>query len=131
MKIHFSGNKARAIAATMRNCLTRERAPQACPVRKCRRDGCCTGPLVCLRDEQIQLAPGPGVIGSGSLPLPICWLALTDAQEASIRTALCSHLRALDRHVDSTVVETTRALSGRRWKRLLPLAEDGADAGQP
>jgi hypothetical protein len=119
MKIDFFGpHRARAISAILRNGLTGERAPEACPVRKCRRDGVCSGPLAAATGEHVRLATGPDDAGSDIIPIPVCWFALSQAQMARIRTEAVDTLRTLDRHLDATVIETTRALSGRRWKRL-------------
>jgi len=122
MQIPFSGPaRARAISASLRKRLTDERAPDACPVRKCRRDGVCSGPLACVTGEHIRLAAGPADAGSEALPVPVCWFSLTTSQIDRVRTALVATLRTLDRDPAATVIETTRTIAARRWKRLRDL----------
>lgn len=122
MKIDFFGpHRACAISAILRNCLTGERAPDVCPVRKCRRDGVCSGPLACVTGEHIRLAAGPADAGSEALPVPVCWFSLTTSQIDRVRTALISGIRTLDRDPAATVIETTRTIAARRWKRLRDL----------
>lgn len=119
MQIYLFGpSRARAISAILRNCLTYERAPQHCPVRKCRRDGCCSGPLASVRAADVPLADGPGDTGGDGMAVPVCWPTLTAGEAANVRIALGANIRALDRHLDSTVIETTRTIFARRWKRL-------------
>lgn len=122
MQIPFSGPaRARAIVALLRNGMTGENAPDTCPVRKCRRDGCCSGPLACVTGEHIRLAAGPADAGSEALPVPVCWFSLATSQIGNVRMALVSGIRTLDRDPAATVIETTRTLAARRWKRLRDL----------
>lgn len=119
MKIHLSGpTRTRAILATLRNCITYENSPYDCPVRKCRRDGCCSGPLARDTDGHIRLAAAPDDPGNATVPVPLCWFSLSESQLKNVRMALGAGIRALDRQPAPTVIETTRAIGGRRWKRL-------------
>ena len=127
MQIHLFGpSRARAIAAILRNCLTSEHAPLDCPVRKCRRDGCCSGPLAAVSDGQVRLATGPDDSGSDTIPIPVCWFALSEGQMANIRIAAVSNISMLDCQPAATVAETTRAICARRFKRLGPVAMQSA-----
>ena len=119
MQIHLFGpHRARAISAILRNCLTYEGVQEYCPVRKCRRDGFCSGPLASVRGAHVQLAAGSDDTCGDCPPVPVCWLTLTENESANVEMAFGANIRALDRDLTSTVMETTRTIFGRRWKRL-------------
>lgn len=131
MQIHLFGpHGARALSAILRNCLSYEGVQEYCPVRKCRRDGFCSGPLASVRGAHVQLATGCDDACGDSPPVPVCWLTLTEKESANVGMALRANVRALGQNPAATVIETTRTIFGRRWKRLFPSAEGGVDAGQ-
>jgi hypothetical protein len=112
----------RSCAAALRNCLSYECAPLACPVRKCRRDGFCAGPLVCEdSDGRRRLAPADADdIAPDQGFAPICYLHIAREVKARVNKAYDATFRAFDAEPGAEVIETTRVLAARRWRRLDP-----------
>ena len=115
---------ARCYAAALRNCLSYEYAPLACPVRKCRRDGFCAGPLIAEDGDgrrRLVRADAAGVmLGQGFAP--VCYLHIDKDVTARVRKAYGATVRALDAEPGAEVIETTRVLAARRWRRLWGIA---------
>ena len=110
----------RACAAALRNCLSYECAPLACPVRKCRRDGFCAGPLVSEDgDGRRRLARADAAdVAPGQRFAPVCYLHVAEDVKARVNKAYGASFRAFDAEPDAEVIETTRVLAARRWRRL-------------
>ncbi|MBX9458199.1 MAG: hypothetical protein KL863_20400 [Rhizobium sp.] len=124
-------NYDRWSAAVLRNCLAYALAPLDCPIRKCRRDGLCSGPLVATEAGRARLAPADG---DGTRPdaaaVPICYVTLDEAVRDMVTRVCAAHHRELRAQPGATVIETTRVIASRRWRRLDWIAaEDGSDAG--
>jgi hypothetical protein len=114
-----AGTYNRWAPAVLRNCLSYEYAPLDCPIRKCRRDGFCTGPLIARHDGTIRLAPADG---AGAPPhatlVPACFVHVPDTVRARVTKACAANVNALLDAPGATVIETTRAIASRRWRRL-------------
>ena len=111
---------ARATAALLRNCLTRHHAPRACPVRKCRRDGLCSGPLFpAAEGGGGRLArPDAADVAPGGNAAPICYLHIPKPMLARVDKALGAAVRAIAAAPGLEVAEATRTITARRWRRL-------------
>lgn len=113
-------NPKRCYAAALRNCLSYEYAPLACPVRKCRRDGFCAGPLIAETDDgRHRLARADAAdVAAGRRFAPVCYLHVAEDVKARVDRAQAAAFRALDTEPGHEVIETTRVLVARRWRRL-------------
>lgn len=119
-------NYDRWTAAVLRNCLAYAGAPLDCPIRKCRRDGFCSGPLVASEAGRARLSPADGIcIRPDAATLPICYAVIDEAVRAMVFRACNAHFRALAAEPGATVIETTRVIASRRWRRLEWVAEEG------
>ena len=116
---------ARATAALLRNCLTQHHAPRACPVRKCRRDGICSGPLFTQADgEGCRLArPDAADVAPGGNAAPICCLHIPEPLLARVDEALGAAVHATVATPGLEVAEATRTITSRRWRRLWGLEQ--------
>lgn len=120
MKLPATAQTAsRCVAALLRNALSYRRTPLACPVRKCRRDGFCSGPLVVPGKSGNRLvAADASDCSEGQMAVPLCFLLHeTSDQEDLVRIAL-SDFRCCASSADGWVMETSRTLSSRRFRRL-------------
>ena len=121
MKLPFTRrNFHRIRAAVLRNCLSYECAPLDCPVRKCRRDGLCAGPLVALDEggRHRLVRSDAADIASGDGYAPVCYNFVAEDVRTRVFQAHGASLRALAAEPGAYVVETTRILAARRWRRL-------------
>ena len=109
----------RCSAAALRNCLSYELAPIHCPVRKCRRDGVCSGPLVLCDDTGRRLARRDAADITPSTGFaPLCYWHVPAALAAHVHKIHVSHCRAHRASFAASTFETTRAIASRRWRRL-------------
>jgi hypothetical protein len=109
----------RCSAAALRNCLSYELAPIDCPVRKCRRDGLCTGPLVLRDGGGDRLARHDAAdIARGTRFAPLCYWHLPPGVAAHVRDIHAAHCREHDASFAAWTFETTRSIKSRRWRRL-------------
>ena len=110
---------ARVSAAMLRNCLTQHHAPLACPVRKCRRDGICSGPLFTEADgDGYRLAcPDAADVAPGGTAAPICYLHVPAPVLDRVDKAFGADINAMAAP-GIAVVEATRVITARRWRRL-------------
>jgi hypothetical protein len=115
---------ARATAALLRNCLTRHHAPRACPVRKCRRDGLCSGPLFTAADgDGCRLArPDAADVAPGRNAAPICYLHIPKPLRIRVDKALATAVRKVVATPGLEIAEATRTITSRRWRRLKGIA---------
>lgn len=103
----------------LREALAGADVPRRCPVRKCRRDGACTGPLVDLVDGVGRLAPPDGMpTVSGEVPAPVCYLGVEETVRAEVDEAYLTRLRALVATPGASLAVAPRAIAARRWRRL-------------
>ena len=110
---------ARVGAALLRNCLTQHHAPHICPVRKCRRDGICSGPLFAKADGggcRLACADAADVAPGGTVA-PICYLHVPEPVLARVDEAYHAGIRAMA-EPGAVVVEASRVITARRWRRL-------------
>ena len=118
MKMHGSTHSLTILAAALRACITDQGVPDRCPLRKCRRDRFCTGPLYTRLEngtELCLLAAADIDDVRHSTVLPVCILVL---EEAAIE-AVTAHMQALQQPV--TVLSPDRAIAARRWSQCGPL----------
>lgn len=109
----------RVTAAMLRNCLTTADVPPECPIRKCRRDGLCAGPLVRATGDGWRLARADAAdVASDDLAAPLCYMHLTDAVRDQILEAYAAAISVIREERDTDIVETTRVLSSRSWRRI-------------
>jgi hypothetical protein len=110
---------ARCCAAVFRKSLSDEGAQRHCPVHKCRRDGRCAGPLVGNGDDAQRLVRADAAdVVSRELPVPVCFFHVTNPMRDRVEQAYAARLRALVYEPGADVVEATRAISARPWRRL-------------
>ena len=96
-----------------------------CSIRKCRRDGFCSGPLVVATDDDLRIAPDNfGVDGVRAVPL--CHLCGDDAERKELLRVMAELSRQVAGSVQGTMWETTRQIASRRWRRITPA--DGGEA---
>jgi hypothetical protein len=110
----------RCCAAALRNCLSCDYVPLACPVRQCRRSRVCAGPLITeAEDGRRRLARADAAdVAPGRRLAPLCYLLVDEDVKARVDTAYRATLRALEADPRHVVLETTRVLAARRWRRL-------------
>lgn len=106
--------------ALLRNGLTAECAHAICPVRKCRRDGCCSGPLIADADDNVRrLAPADrGALRADEALIPACFRLLPHAAQGRVALAYAAGIAALRARPGAIVVEPARATGVRIWKKL-------------
>jgi hypothetical protein len=106
--------------ALLRHCTVAERVHIECPVRKCRRDGWCTGPLVMIHgDDMPCLAPPErSAVPPGATLIPVCFFCLPDDSHQRVEAAYLAGAKARPDDSGATVTEPTRATGARRWKKL-------------
>ena len=114
-----TANFNRCVAAVFRHCLSGQDAARRCPVRKCRRDGLCAGPIVRCGDHGLCLgrADASDTV-SDELPVPVCYFHLTRQTRRRVDQAYATQIRAMVHAPDTTMVESTRTIAARRWRRL-------------
>jgi hypothetical protein len=120
MKLPVNARTFKRCASTvLRNCLSDEHAPLDCPIRKCRRDGVCSGPLIADLDGTIRLAPADAAdVPRDAMLAPVCYLHIPEAGLARVDKAYSDTLRNLVDQPGARVVESTRVIASRRWRRL-------------
>lgn len=117
----------RCSAAALRNCLSYELAPIHCPVRKCRRDGVCSGPLAFSDAAGWRLSPHDVAgIPAGTGFAPLCYWHLPPGVAKHVRDILAAHCREHDASFAASTFETTRAIKSRSWRRLKGSGVPGA-----
>jgi hypothetical protein len=107
--------------AMLRQCLNAELAHTGCPLRKCRRDGCCSGPLVALDEARtLRLAPADiaGVRDDETL-MPFCFNTLPHNMQGRAALAYEANVKTLLADPRATVEEPARTIGARRWKKLV------------
>ena len=119
MKLHPSKtSRARRLAAFARAASRQLELCAICPIRKCRRDGFCSGPLLEVNGGGMVIVSdnlGDRAAGTG---MPACHLMGDDAE----REQLLEVMRALARQVEESengiICETTRVIRARRWRKI-------------
>ena len=141
MKYQTSRHKIFAwLPALFRRQITDAGLHGGCPVRKCRRDRQCSGPLVRNRGETLTLlAECEGLEAARThqpddLEVTLCWFSMTEAEQSRVASAYRSESIRLIKQADGTVTEATRTLRGRRWRECrleVDPAEGPRDAAGP
>lgn len=125
-------HKTRCIAL-MRRVLGEMGVPQICPLRKCRRDGTCTGPLV-IKDPAglCRLAGEEEVLASDRVLTPACIIWIGESWEA-VEGPFFRRSRIYFRRGIREVLLPLRAIGARKWGRveLWSEAEGGQDGVAP
>jgi hypothetical protein len=106
--------------AMLRQCLNAEFAHVRCPLRKCRRDGCCTGPLVAMDEARaLRLAPADiaGVRADETL-MPFCFNTLPHAMQVRAALAYQANVKALLADPKGVVKEPSRTIGAQAWKKF-------------
>ena len=119
----------RCIAALFRNAMTYRRAPVNCRLRKCRRDGFCTGPLLACSDAGYRLCASDASDCGGDLTaVPVCFAWCAEAEQQPVVDVVMAELRRLKTTPGDWVLETSRTIFSRRWRKLkgLYVADKGA-----
>lgn len=106
-------------SAVMRNCLSYIRAPLTCPVRQCRRNGFCSGPLAIAGEERWILARSDAAdVARDAAFGPICiWCMKKDVLDDLVKVVRDQCAEILPR-ADGWALETTRVIAARRWRKL-------------
>jgi len=106
--------------ATLRHCLNAEHAHIHCPLRKCRRDGCCSGPLVAVDEARaLRLAPADiAEVRADELLMPFCFNTLPHDMQSRAALAYEANVKTLLADPKATVEEPSRAIGGRTWKKF-------------
>ena len=106
--------------AMLRHCLNAEQAQIQCPLRKCRRDGCCSGPLVAMDEARaLRLAPADiAGVRADELLMPFCFNTLPHDMQRRAALAYEANVKTLMADPKATVEEYTRTIGGRTWKKF-------------
>ncbi|MDB5555062.1 MAG: hypothetical protein JWL86_5046 [Rhizobium sp.] len=89
-----------------------------CPIRKCRRDGFCSGPLVASDGGgMIVLGDNLGDRAAGT-GMPACHLMGDDAERERLLEAMRELARQVGESESGTMWETTRVIASRRWRKI-------------
>ncbi|UVC09306.1 hypothetical protein IHQ71_01350 [Rhizobium sp. TH2] len=107
--------------AMLRQCLNAEFAHIRCPLRKCRRDGCCTGPLVAMDDTRaLRLAPMDITrVRADETLMPFCFNTLPHDMQSRAALAYEANVKTLLADPQATVEEATRTIGARSWKKFV------------
>jgi hypothetical protein len=120
MKHHVSDRNFHHWApAVLRHLAVAELAPEVCPVRQCRRNGWCTGPLVLDGDDGADLAPPDRTdIRAGEALVPVCFYSLPAETQQRVSELYIANIEALRADPDARIVEPARTIFARRWKKI-------------
>lgn len=117
MKHRLEDDNIRALfAAMLRLAMTEFGMPHECPIRKCRRDGSCTGPLL-SRDRKTQaltIVADPRLSHTDVNP-PICRFLRTESEQLRITQRIGEMTKAVGDNPDMPVIEAGRAVGARKW----------------
>ena len=129
MKISFN-DPDRLARAVLRNCATRYRLPRTCAIRKCRRDGACTGPLL-RYDEAGRRFCLAAADGSDAIA-PLCYIMLDHGWRDVLSKTQAGIIERIAHRPGIVVPEKTRTIAARRWRSFsIPAAVPDADDPPP
>ena len=115
-------------AAVYRHAATWHGMVRTCPIRKCRRDGYCTGPMLVVEGAATRLAGPDSGPDSDELLMPLCHFytgARNRHRAAKTFADVVSRARADNGHA---VFVPDRALAARRYRRYAwPNLEESDD----
>ena len=119
MKLHPSKtSRGRWVAAFARAASRQLELCTICPIRKCRRDGFCSGPLLAAEGGGMIIVSdnlGDRAAGTG---MPACHLMGDDAERKQLLEAMRDLARQAGESENGTMWETTRVIASRRWRRF-------------
>jgi hypothetical protein len=105
--------------AVLRHLAVAELSHDGCPVRQCRRNGWCTGPLVLDGPDSAGLAPPDRKdIRAGEALVPVCFYSLPEESQRRVSELYVANLEALRADPDACVVEPARTIRARGWKKI-------------
>ena len=130
MKVDFNNVPAERLLMAFARAASRQIGlSRICAIRKCRRDGFCSGPLVVATDDDLRIAPDNfGVDGVRAVPL--CHLCGDDAEREELLRVMAELSRQVAGSVQGTMWETTCQIASRRWRRIT-FADDAPGAAAP
>lgn len=105
--------------AVLRHLAVAELSHDGCPVRQCRRNGWCTGPLVLDGPDGAGLAPQDKKdIRASEALVPVCFYSLPEESQRRVSELYVANLEALRADPQACVVEPARTIRARRWKKI-------------
>jgi len=119
MKLHPSKiSRARRLAAFARAASSQLELCTICPIRKCRRDGVCSGPLLATGGDGIVIVGdnlGDRIVGTG---MPACHLMGEDDEREELLEVMRELAHRVEESEDGIIRETTRVIASRRWRKI-------------
>lgn len=107
----------RTHSVLLRYAATRMGLAGGCTIRKCRRDGGCTGPLMRYDAASAHFVPGrPGDAIDAIAPL--CCFALDETGRDGIAFIVERIMKRLERMPEALHKEATRAIAARDWSHF-------------
>jgi hypothetical protein len=109
-----TADKFRTNAVLLRHAATGIGLAGGCTIRKCRRDGGCTGPLMRYDAASAHFVPGgPG--DEIDAIAPLCCFALDETGRDRIAFIVEDIMKWLERMPEARHKEATRAIAARDW----------------
>jgi hypothetical protein len=122
MKISIT-DVPRLTLAILRACATGLRLHETCTIRKCRRDGGCSGPMLHHDADTQRYVPARPSDDSRHCA-PLCCLALDGPVRHEVAAIQKRLLQRIAGRPGQVFLEETRAIAARSW-RAIAIADDG------
>ena len=120
MKHHLTRNNPGLCSAiALRQAITATGVPHTCLIRKCRRDGGCTGPLVAgdIHPDRDFLIADPAQSPAEKM-MPSCLPTCSESEMNEINRHGKAILQRLKETPEMPLVEPSRAIGARTWKTI-------------
>jgi hypothetical protein len=117
MKYLASATTQTVRAATFRDLIDVAGLHRRCRIRKCRRDGHCTGPLYtpCPTTPDLCLVDPEDIEAQRYAVLPVCAIDLSEHEIPVISDQLDKRMAQVKRQPGLTLLSPERAIAARRW----------------
>ncbi|MDB5525256.1 MAG: hypothetical protein JWM58_3019 [Rhizobium sp.] len=120
MKHHLNRNNPGLYSAiALRKAIIAAGLTHSCAIRKCRRDGGCTGPLVA---GDIYTDPDLLVVDPARSPgehiIPACMALCSESEIDDINRHVGAILQGLKETPEMPLVDPSRAIGARTWKTI-------------